>query len=92
MDCIIKKSCDKLMNYLDQDISREDFFQDCVEKRLLAMYYREDAEYDALLSKLEASIDYDDFYGVKRCVTKMMKALSKNRNNLIQTIERLVSK
>lgn len=89
MNDIILKSCEKMLNTITDSTPREDFFQKCVEDRLLAIYHREDAEYDEMLSKLETSIDYNDFYGVKRSVTKIMKALSKNRNNLLSTIERL---
>lgn len=90
MDNIIISSCNKLQHYLYEDISKEDFFQQCVEDRLLAIYYREDKEFDSMISKLESSIDFDDFYGVKRCVVKIAKALSRNRNKLISTIERIV--
>lgn len=86
---IIVTSCEKLLKSLCDTTPKEVFFDRCVENRLLAMYEQSDKEYDKELHDLEVSINYNDFKRVKRCVTRIMSTMSKNRKNLINTLERI---
>lgn len=90
MNKVIPTSCSHMLQYLTDDTPKDVFFNQCVQKRLTNMYAKADEEYDKELHSLEVGIDYNDFGQVKRCVTKLMRLMKKNRNSLIQTIERMI--
>ena len=75
---------------LNSNVSKEDFFQSCVQKKLNRIYEKENDDYDNLLHKLEVYVDYNDPQGVKQCVVKILKLLSKNRRTLFDTLKELM--
>lgn len=89
-ESVITNCCDTLEKRLNSDVSRDDFFLSCVQKKLNRIYEKENDDYDNLLHKLEVYIDYDDPQGVKQCVVKILKLLSKNRKNLLNTLKELM--
>ena len=90
MNKVIPESCTHMLKYLTDKTPRDVFFNQCVQKRLTNMCAKADEEYDKELHNLEVGIDYNDFGQVKRCVTRLMRLMKKNRNSLMQTIERMV--
>lgn len=86
---IILNCCETLENRLNSNMTKEDFFISCVKDKMNKIYNRENEDYDTLLRKLEVYIDYNDPQGVKQCVVKILKLLSKNRKVLLHTLKEL---
>lgn len=89
MKPIIIASCDRLEKRINNPISKQDFFNSCVQKKLSFIYKRENDDFDSVLHKLEVYVDCDDFEQVKKCVVKLLRLLSKNRKTLLRTLKEL---
>lgn len=89
IDSIILRCCETLESRLNSSMSKEDFFISCVREKMNKIYNKENEDYDMMLRKLEVYIDYNDPQGVKQCVVKILKLLSKNRKVLLHTLKEL---
>jgi hypothetical protein len=61
-------------------------FEQCARERLVKIYEDENKTFDEMLLKLDTCINYNDFSGVKRCVTKLLKLMNSNRKSLIKAL------
>lgn len=86
---IILDCCNTLEKRLNSGISKDEFFISCVKDKMNKIYNKENEDYDSMLRKLEVCIDYNDPQGVKQCVVKILKLLSKNRKVLLHTLKEL---
>ena len=85
----IKEVCSEIFRLYSTDISKDDILKNCARKKLIKIYDSENYEFECLINKLETSVDYNDYTGVKKCVTKLLKLLNMNRKTLILSLERL---
>ena len=88
---IIKEVCSEIFNICSNNVNKEDMLRECARQKLFKIYNNENDEFESLLHKLELSVDYNDYTGVKKCATKLLKLLSMNRKTLMISLERLCS-
>lgn len=81
--------CDALENRLKSGRSSDELFEKCARKRLVQIYEEENKTFDDMLLKLDTCINFDDFSGVKRCVTRLLKLMNSNRKTLISALRRV---
>ena len=89
MENVIKKSCEDLLSIYTKRETKDDILKKCARKKLINIYNKENNEFTELVNKLEASINYNDYTSVKKCVTRLMKLLGHNRKFLMECLERL---
>lgn len=87
MDSVILDVCDEFSDQLS--VMPEKIMAEQVQQKLKQLYSRDEEQLDTLLRKLEVSIDYDDYSGVRSIATKLLQIRSRNRVALLDVIRRL---
>lgn len=85
----LTKCCNDLEDRLNNGKTPEELLDQCARERLISIYESENKEFDTLLDKLSVSIDYNAATDVKRCVTKLLRLMNKNRTILTKALRRL---
>ena len=85
MDNLIE-CCNALEERLNNTRSKDELFEQCARERLVRIYEDENKTFNEMLLKLDTCINYSDFSGVKRCVTKLLKLMNSNRKSLTKAL------
>lgn len=85
----ILKCCKDVEDRFNNKRSLEKVFNDCVRRRLIDLYNKENEEFDNLLNALDKSIDFNSYSDVKKCVTGLIRLIGKSRKNLNSSLRRL---
>ena len=86
---IIEDACRDILDIVNDRRTDTQVFNDVARDRLFTIYNKEDKEFNDLLDRLEVSVDYNEISQVKKCVTKILSLLSKNRKILVKTLRRI---
>lgn len=87
---VIDEICADLSSIVSSNECRDDIINRCARDRLLNIYTQENEEFDNMINKIEENINYNNYNGVKRCVSRLLKLMTSNRKTLLNTLERLM--
>lgn len=88
---MIMNICDDMLEFLYNTSKMTDnqFFDTCVKARTADLLERNDKQFNALIDRMDSSIDYSDVSQVKKCITKLIRMSARNRANLRSVLRRM---